>query len=327
MTPSLLWKRFTALGQHDNAGALTALRLSGHGTHFLAKGLAGEPVLLLRAGKRRVPRIPFGFRHMQVEFDVECTVRDTNVDTAPTPVSAIFCRAACDPGTPGLHPLFVHALAGAVESLPAELSPGEVDHFFDNAVELFRAFAAPARTSVLGLWGELFLISASPCRETMLSGWHVSPDQAFDFAFPNVFLEVKTTARHNRQHEFALTQLRGAHLPVFVASIVAERSDAGESVFDLAATIQDGLTPANQAKLWRLVAESVGRDAEGAADLRFLRAAAVNSLRFYAAATLPAPEVPFAVTPCISAVRFSLDLDRAPTLVPLSESEVWQKLK
>lgn len=218
-------------------------------------------------------------------------------------------------------------MAGAVESLPAELSPGEVDHFFDNAVELFRAFAAPARTSVLGLWGELFLISASPCRETMLSGWHVSPDQAFDFAFPNVFLEVKTTARHNRQHEFALTQLRGAHLPVFVASIVAERSDAGESVFDLAATIQDGLTPANQAKLWRLVAESVGRDAEGAADLRFLRAAAVNSLRFYAAATLPAPEVPFAVTPCISAVRFSLDLDRAPTLVPLSESEVWQKLK
>ena len=81
MTPSLLWKRFTALGQHDNAGALTALRLSGHGTHFLAKGLAGEPVLLLRAGKRRVPRIPFGFRHMQVEFDVECTVRDTNVDS------------------------------------------------------------------------------------------------------------------------------------------------------------------------------------------------------------------------------------------------------
>jgi len=327
MTSSPLWERFEALVQDDGAGALIALRLSGAGTHFLAKGAAGEPVLLLRAGKRRVPRIPLGLHHMQVEFDIDCTVRDTAVDGAVTPVSATFCRAACDPGIPGLHPLFVHALAGAVESFPAELSSSEVDRFFDDTVELFRAFTAPARTSVLGLWGELFLIAASPCRNTLLSGWHVSPDQAFDFAFPNACVEVKTTARHNRQHEFAMTQLRGAHLPVFVASIVAERSDAGESVFDLASVIQEGLTPANHAKLWRLVAESLGGDAEGAADLRFLWTAAANSLRFYAAASLPAPEVPNAAAPCISAVRFSLDLDRAPTLEPLAEFEVWQALK
>lgn len=327
MTASSLWERFEALGLDDGAGVLTALRLPGEGTHFLAKGLAGEPVILLCAGKRRVPRIPLGLRHMQVEFDVECAVRDTAGDAAATPVSATFCRATCDPGTPGLHPLFVHALAGAVGRLPTELSPGEADRFFDDAVELFRAFAAPARTSVLGLWGELFLIAVSPCSNTMLSGWHVSPEQVFDFAFPNACVEVKATARHNRQHEFALTQLRGAHLPVFVASIVAERSDAGESVFDLASIIQEGLTPVNRAKLWRLVAESLGGEAEGAADLRFLRMAAANSLRFYAAAALPAPEVPDAVASCVSAVRFSLDLDRAPTLVPLAESEVWQTLK
>lgn len=139
-------------------------------------------------------------------------------------------------------------------------------------------------------------------------------------------MEVKTTARQNRQHEFTLTQLRGSHLPVFVASIVAEQSDAGESVFDLASVIQEDVTPRNRAKLWRLVAESVGSDAEGAADFRFLRTAAASSLRFYAAAALPAPEVPDTVAQCISAVRFSLDLDRAPTLVPLPDSEVWERV-
>lgn len=327
MTSSSLWERFESLRQGEGTDALMALRLSGMGSHFLAKGLAGEPVLLLRAGRRRVPRIPLGLRHMQVEFDVDCAVRDTAGDTAAAPISATFCRATCDPGTPGLHPLFVHALAGVVENLPAELSPGEADRFFDDAVELFRVFAAPARTSVLGLWGELFLIAAAPCRDTLLSGWHVLPNHVFDFAFPNTCIEVKTTARHNRQHEFALTQLRGSHLPVVVASIVTERSDAGESVFDLASAIQEGLAPTNRAKLWRLVAESLGGDAEGAGDLRFVRAAAASSLRFYAAAALPVPELPSAVAPCISAVRFSLDLDLAPTVVPLAESEVWQLLR
>lgn len=328
MTSHLLWERFDALGQNDGAGALVALRLSGAGTHFLAKGRTGEPVLLLRTGKRRVPRIPLGLRHMQVEFDVDCAVRDTEGNaSAVKPVSATYCRAASDPGTPGLHPLFVHALAGAVESLPAELSPSEADRFFDDAVELFRAFAAPPRMSVLGLWGELFVIAASPCPDIMLSGWHVSSDQVFDFAFPNACVEVKTTTRYNRLHEFALTQLRGSHLPVFVASIVAEQSDAGESIFDLASVIQDSLTPANRAKMWRLVAESVGGDEEGVADLRFLCTAATNSMHFYAAAALPVPEVPDAVAPCISAVRFCIDLDRAPALAPLVASEVWQILK
>ena len=200
MTASSLWERFEVLGQDDGAGVLTALRLPGEGTHFLAKGVAGEPVLLLCVGKRRVPRIPLGLRHMQVEFDVECAVRDKAGDAAATPVSATFCRATCDPGTPGLHPLFVYAFAGAAESLPTELSPGEADRFFDDAVELFRAFTAPARTSVLGLWGELFLIAVSPCPDTLLLGWHVSPEQAFDFAFPNACVEVKTTARHNRSN-------------------------------------------------------------------------------------------------------------------------------
>ncbi|MBM3272959.1 PD-(D/E)XK motif protein [Candidatus Kaiserbacteria bacterium] len=327
MTASSLWERFEAIGQDETIDALAALRLPGIGTHFLAKGLASEPVLLLRASKRSVPRIPLGLRHIQIEFDVDCAVRDTTEDDAKATVSGTFCRATCDPGTPGLHPLFVHALAGAAESLPSELTPSEADHFFEDAVELFRAFTAPARTSVLGLWGELFFIASAPCRETVLAGWHVSTDQAFDFTFPHACVEVKTTARHNRQHEFALTQLRGAHLPVFIASIVAERSDTGESVFDLASVIQEGLTPANRAKLWRLVAESVGGDAEEAGELRFLRSAAANSLRFYAAAELPTPEVPKAVAPCISAVRFSLDLDLAPTLAPLDESEVWQTLK
>jgi hypothetical protein len=223
-----------------------------------------------------------------------------------------------------LHPLFIHALAGAVAELPSDLSPGDVDRFFNDAVELFRSFSAPAKTSVLGLWGELLVIAASPCRNTFMTGWHVTPDQAFDFAFPAANVEVKTTARHNRQHDFSLVQLRGGHLPVFVASIVVEQSDAGESVFELATAIQDDVMPLNRAKLWRLVAQSVGSEADGAGDLRFLRTAALNSLRFYDAATLPAPEVSDIAALCISAVRFSLDLDRTSALPILETGDVWQ---
>jgi hypothetical protein len=318
-----IWEKFEALESGRAGGtALPALLLPGAGTHYLAKGGAGEPVMLLTVQKRRVPRIPLGLRHVQVEFEVECTVSEGY--GAVGSVTATFCRAACDPTAPGLHALFIHALVGAVEGLPSELSPGEVDRFFDDAVELFRSFSAPAKTSVLGLWGELLVIAASPCCDTFIMGWHVTPDQVFDFSFPATNLEVKTTARHNRQHEFSLTQLRGGHLPAIVASIVVEQSDAGENVFELASAIQEYVPTKNRAKLWRLVAQSVGNEADGAGDMRFIRAAALNSLRFYDAATLPAPDISISAATCISAVRFSLDLDRLQNVPLLDAGNVWQ---
>jgi hypothetical protein len=318
-----IWEEFEAL-EHDNGSgsALPALPLPGTGAHYLAKGSADEPVLLLRVQKRRVPRIPLGLRHVYVEFEVECAVIDR--ETADGFVSATFCRAVCDPTAPGLHVFFIHALAGAAESLPPNLTPGEVDRFFEDAVELFRSFTSPAKTSVLGLWGELLVIAASTSRDALVTGWHVTPEQIFDFAFPCAHMEVKTTIRHNRQHEFALAQLRGSLMPTFIASIVVEQSDAGENVFDLACAIQDSLTSHNRAKLWRLLAQSVGSEAEGAGDVRYLRMAALNSLRFYDAATLPSPEISASVAQCISNVHFSLDIDRVPSL-PVSESnEVWK---
>ncbi len=317
--------KFEALEQDSGSGsALSALQLPGSGTHYLAKGGAGEPVLLLRVQKRRVPRIPLGLRHVQVEFEVECAVSDG--EAANGVITTMFCRAACDPTAPGLHALFIHALAGAVEGLPPNLTSGEVDGFFENAMELFRSFSTPAKSSVLGLWGELLVIAASPTPETLMTGWHVTPEQTFDFAFPCAHLEVKTTARQNRQHEFALAQLRQSTLPTFVASIIVEQSDAGENVYELANAIQQNLAMNNRAKLWRLVAESVGSDADGAGDIRFLRTAALNSLCFYDAAMLPAPEISLSYAQCISAVRFTLDLDQVPNILPIKQQEVWHMM-
>lgn len=318
-----IWEKFEAL-EHDsgNGSALPALPLPGTGAHYLAKGSADEPVLLLRVQKRRVPRIPLGLRHVQVEFEVECAVIDR--DVADGFITATFCRAVCDPSAPGLHALFILALAGAVEGVSDNLTPGEVDRFFEDAIELFRSFASPAKTSVLGLWGELLLIAASPDRDALVTGWHVTPEQTFDFSFPSAHLEVKTTARHNRLHEFALTQLRGNLLPTFIASIVVEQSDAGENVFELACTIQDCLSSHNRAKLWRLLAQSVGSEADGAGDIRYLRTAALNSLRFYDAGTLSAPDIAVSATQCISNVRFSLDIDRMSSVPVFESNEIWR---
>lgn len=316
-----IWERFGTLAAAEDA-AWPALRLAGAESHYVAKGGAGEPVFLLKVQRRRVPRVPLGLRHVQVEFEVDCAVRDPD-DSEGGPVSATFCRVVCDPAAPGLHPLFVNALAGAAEGLPPALSPAETDRFFDDAVELFRLFAAPARNSVLGLWGELFVIAASPCPDALVTSWHVTPEQTFDFVFPAAYLEVKTTARGSRQHEFALAQLRAPQLRVYVASLVVEQSDAGDSVFDVANALQDGLSSANRAKLWRLVAQSVGGEADDAAQVRFVQASAQNSLRFYDAAELPAPEIPAAARACVSAVRFSLDIDCAPQLQEVPPATVW----
>jgi hypothetical protein len=105
--------------------------------------------------------------------------------------------------------------------------------------------------------------------------------------------------------------------------MVVEQGDAGDSVFDLANAIQNELSSVNRAKLWRQVAQSVGGEADDAAQVRFVQASARNSLRFYDAAELPAPEIPSTGRACVSAVRFSLDIDCAPPLKEVPPATVW----
>lgn len=106
----------------------------------------------------------------------------------------------------------------------------------DSLVRLFSASQGVARTTALGLWGELWMIARSPVPEAVARTWHSTPRGRWDFSAPGARLEVKT-ATGARRHHFSLDQLTPPPASrLVVASIVTAELPGGPSIADLLST-------------------------------------------------------------------------------------------
>ncbi len=73
--------------------------------------------------------------------------------------------------------------------------------------ELFYQEPLPKRSTIIGLWGELWALAASENVADTARAWHSDPDQIDDFRLGSQRVDVKTTTRELRQHDFRLNQL------------------------------------------------------------------------------------------------------------------------
>lgn len=299
-----LWDEFVLLSSTDDSSAVSAVRCGKENQHLLLKGQFGEPILLLATHPRTSPRADIKLKHVHVSFEKRFEVR---LEQAEASVGT-FCKFTCDPGSPHLHKYFVELMAATARAQADTLSQGEVDEAVGVLLELFRKLALPARRSVAGLWGELLIIHLAANTEAFVNAWHSTVLDGFDFAFPDLRIEVKTTERPTREHEFSLRQVRGGESTDCVASVVLSRSSSGQSALSLTRLIADRVGDELQAKLWRLVLETLGDDAEGADEHLFDVKAAADSLVFLPAASIPAPTVDSGIASLITDVRFRANI-------------------
>jgi hypothetical protein len=166
----------------------------------------------------------------------------------------------------------------------------------------------PAKTTVVGLWGELLIIHAAKNPADFINAWHTAGTDTYDFAFSDARLEVKATERSVREHDFALAQVRGGDPGDTVASLLLSRSAAGISVLGLANAIAKRVPPVAQQKLWTLVLAELGQDAEAADEQTFDPEAALDNLRLIPAAQVPAPQINGDDRAFISHVRFRANI-------------------
>lgn len=313
-----LWVRFEALSNSQDASAVSAIRLDSAEQHLLVKGTFGEPILLLAARPRTSPRAPIRLKHMSVAFDAQYEV--TNTDSGGT-TTGTYCKFTGDPDSVSLHPYFVEFLASTARMHESSLQQFEVDGIVDATLELFRKIATSPKNTVTGLWGELLLIHAAAHPDVFLKAWHVAGTDVFDFAFSDARLEVKTTERRVREHEFALEQVRGGRVDDTVASVMLTRSAAGLSVLDLTRKIADRASPDQQEKLWSLVLETLGQDAENCDDQKFDEKAAIDSISLIPALAIPAPQIVEEDATTITNVRFNANVSAVSARSAVSVEE------
>ena len=200
-----------------------------------------------------------------------------------------------------------------MSSVLSVLGPGsEPEHIWrrlEDVGELFDTTMRPPRSDLVGLAGELLLLSTAQNVEFAASGWHVDIRNRFDFAFPSAYVEVKTTESLTRTHFFAASQLQEADRSTHIASIQLVASSAGTTLLGLMDSICAQLSLNSAQRVQETVFATVGADLEAMNDFQFALAGS-EAIKFYDVAVVP--KVSYHDASRISSVRYQCNLDGLP---------------
>jgi hypothetical protein len=300
---------FEAMDVPDVAASssrFTARSIPGFTHHRIAKDHEGAPALLIAVkdtSKRTPP--PIMLENLSVQHNTLCTITQEN----GTQETAQFSVVRCTGANAVLHRFFLRTLDGVITTLGSEPTQAEVTAAVRSLVELFRAMTAPARKTVQGFWAELLLLADATDPMSLLTAWHATTFDTYDFNRGSQRIEVKSAGGRVRQHHFSLAQLQPpVGTSLIVASMYVEPAGAGVSVGDLIEEIRVRLSshPALLLRLDQMVIATLGQSWQRAFDDRFDRQLAESSLRFYDAAVIPAVSADLPTT--VTEVHFKSNL-------------------
>lgn len=277
-----LWEKLLQLASSAD-GNLTfpSISIDPNGRTFLCKGLNGAPFFLIRIS-RSTERPTFKLKHVLVSFDTRYLV-----DTPQFAGNDIFVRISCEDRSEELRKIFVYSVSAVLKSQSSR-DPLELVNFL---VELFRQRSVGHTKSLIGLWGELLYISASKDIGSAILAWHSVPNQLRDFVYRDLAIEVKTTTASERLHNFRLEQVSAAGENDLLCSILLERSDLGESVFELAQRIDTRCPDEVRAIFWEKLLPEIENFDNSLEDVRFNYQNARESIRFFRLRRLARPVI------------------------------------
>jgi hypothetical protein len=285
-----------------------------HGPHRLGKDSSGTPALLVSLPNQTEAVLPpVQLEHIAVQHGVRCRLwRDGGEPEAAT-VTLVRCCGADEV----LRDYFLSVVEGVLPLLGAAPTEARVREVVGALIELFRALELPPRKALQGLWAELFVIAQATDAKALVQGWHVSPEEPYDFVAGVQRLEVKSTSGDERCHHFALDQLQPpAGTTTVIASVFVDAAGGGVSLGELVdrARMRVATEPELTIRLDQAVASSLGQNWRRGLGERFDLERAQESLAFFDTSGIPSIH-PGHVPPGVSDVRFCARLVDAQPLV------------
>lgn len=208
--------------------------------HFIGKTTQGNLCLLIRTlGDEKITRFSSNGKFLKIDYDVECSFKDIrSKENFNDRFSILEYKGDLEKG---------NSLIGYIitiwETLIQVLGDNPTVRTLYDEVEKVRVLflkltKKPIKTE-LGLWGELFCVSNSYDPTFWIKSWHINATDKFDFNDGRNLLEVKTTLKNIREHDFSLEQLDNSRTEdLIVMSVMTLESDLGTGVFDLIELIE-----------------------------------------------------------------------------------------
>jgi len=194
--------------------------------HRLGKNYKGQPSILINTKKNNESVAPYRGMSIRLKFNINCKIHEENEKQNYTILS-------CISNDEQIIKIFLDICQTTISQLGKEPTPKEISEKTQMLIDLFKEMPNKL-SSIVGLWGELFLIASSKNITKCLEAWHQHAEDKYDFYDNNEALEVKCTTQTDRKHKFKHDQLVSNLKDHYVASImISDDPNKGLSVVDL----------------------------------------------------------------------------------------------
>lgn len=185
----------------------------------------------------------------------------------------------------------------------------------EKLINLFTKFSKPPLKTIQGLWAELLIIEQSKNPDYLIESWHNSTSDKYDFKDGTDKIEVKSTIKNRRIHNFSLEQLTpNSNSKLVVSSIFSIETGTGVNIFDLVDKIESKITNKNLSfRVNEMIAVTLGKDFEKAFDVFFDYQFAIDSIQHYNSVDIPTISNNQIPTDIMN-VRFDCDLTNVKTV-------------
>ncbi len=275
-----------SIPEQANEKRFNAISIPEHSNFRIATDNEGNPVLLLSVNiDKQTSLRNFRFKHLQLAQNIECKIAENNQTDFQ-----IFTVITFTSHDKNLRLYFLRVAETLVKSLSTNPTQQQIAETLNKFVEIFRSLGNPPTKTVQGLWSELFLIENSSCPRTLLTYWHNSPEDKFDFDSGLEKIEVKSSTSFKRTHHFSSEQLNpNFETQVLIASIFMLHSNSGKDIQNLIDSITDKLLENFELinKLNNVVCRTLGNSFEESIKIKYDYKTAKDTLRFYKHQDLP----------------------------------------
>lgn len=255
--------------------------------HKIGISQTGTPMFFVKCrNEDNVRTIDYNLEYISVQFNQECELRhDDQVTYTVDNYTVISLKTDLE----NLQEYFINIIYSVLYNIDTIPSIGKLKHEIEQLIELFGRLTKPAIKTIQGLWAELLVIEQSADPEYLISAWHKSPFDKYDFNDGKDKIEVKSTTKNQRIHSFSLSQLNpGKGAELIIASIMTEEIGVGKNVMDLIKIIERRVNKEIVLNyLNTIVFQVIGSDIKKTFSIYFDYQEAVDSLSYYDFKNIP----------------------------------------
>ena len=253
---------------------------------------------------------------IDVQFNRNCKLDDSDERKSE---SHVYCLVKLKSLKKDFTKYFLDVFSLVLAKLPDYPSTAQLRDEVSKLIELFMGAATYSASTLQGLWAEMLVIEQSKDPDYLISAWHVSANDKYDFNDGLDKIEVKSTSKVSRCHEFALEQLNpndGSQL--LIASVFVIKTGIGKTLFDIEESIISRLKNNESVeKLKSMIIKTLGENIDTVRTSYFDYSQAVDSLCYFNYKDIPSIDISN-VPIGVSNVHFLSDLTSVELIEPES---------